>query len=52
LILSISVYYTIAEFSSPDKQLEDEKLEFSRYLHNTLDGNFFNAGWSTIISNM
>ena len=47
LILSISVYYTIAEFSSPDKQLEDEKLEFSRYLHNTLDGNFFNAGWST-----
>ena len=47
LILSISVYYTIAEFSSPDKQLEDEKLEFSRYLHNTLDGNFFNAGWAT-----
>ena len=47
LILSISVYYTIAEFSSPDKQLEDEKLEFSRYLHNNLDGNFFNAGWAT-----
>ena len=47
LILSISVYYTITEFSSPDKQLEDEKLEFSRYLHDNLDGNFFNAGWAT-----
>ncbi len=47
LILSISVYYTITEFSSPDKQLENEKLEFSRYLHNNLDGNFFNAGWAT-----
>ena len=47
MILSISVYYTITEFSSPDKQLEDEKLEFSRYLHDNLDGNFFNAGWAT-----
>lgn len=47
LILSISVYYTITEFPSPDKQLENEKLDFSRYLHNNLDGNFFNAGWAT-----
>jgi len=47
LILSVSVYYTISEFPSSDKQLEDEKLEFSRYLHNNLDGNFFNSGWAT-----
>ena len=47
LILFVSVFYTVIEFPSPDKQLENEKLEFSRYLHNNLDGNFFNAGWAT-----
>lgn len=46
LILSVSIYYTIDKFPSTDKQLENEKLEFSRYLYNNLDGNFFNSGFA------
>ena len=47
LLLSSSIIYTYFVYPPPDYKTESEKIEFSKFLHNNLDGNFFNAGWST-----
>ena len=41
LLLSSSVIYTYFVYPPPDYETESEKIEFARFLHNNLDGNFF-----------
>jgi len=47
IVLASSIFFTYYEFPPPDKQLEIEKIEFSRYLQNDLEGKIFNEGWSS-----
>jgi len=41
LLISSSVIYTYFVYPPPDYKTESEKIEFARFLHNNLDGNFF-----------